>query len=101
VGDLVFFPGRRRDTTDCVPVCRCHELTAGVCSVCAERLAAKPPTPTVSVTLDAQALETIQAAVRAELARILREAASKEAGPVGERLRQIADVFEVTDGGTG
>jgi hypothetical protein len=90
VGDLVYFPGRHRpdDSTACEPVCRCHELTAGVCSVCAERIAAKPPTPSVVVTLGCSSIETIYLAVRKEMAQLIRDAAEEESGPVGERLRQ-------------
>lgn len=36
----------------------------------------------------------IVAALRAELAQLTRDHAAREAGPVGERLRQIADAFE-------
>lgn len=32
--------------------------------------------------------------LRAELAALIRDFASREAGPVGERLRQIAAAFE-------
>jgi len=47
-----------------------------------------------TVVLDAEALAGIGTLLRVEIAEITRDFASREAGPVGERLRQIADAFE-------
>lgn len=47
-----------------------------------------------TVILDAAALAPMARTLRREFAGLTRDFASREAGPVGERLRQIADVFE-------
>lgn len=52
------------------------------------------PTLAATVTIDVRGHEEIVAAMRAEFAAIVRDFASREAGLVGERLRQIAGVFE-------
>jgi hypothetical protein len=47
-----------------------------------------------TVVLDEKVLAGVELILRVEMARITRDFAAREAGPVGERLRQIADVFE-------
>lgn len=46
------------------------------------------------VTMSVKDMPEVLQAMRAELARVTREFADREAGPVGIRLRQIADTFE-------
>jgi hypothetical protein len=52
----------------------------------------------MAVTLRVEGMEELLASIRAEVANLLREFATREAGPVRERLRQIAEIFEVSDG---
>ena len=51
----------------------------------------KPVSVELSLKLDPKDVEVI---LRAELVKLLRVFAEEEVGPVGIRLRQIADVFE-------
>jgi hypothetical protein len=89
VGDLIFF-NPRRDSTVAEPRCTCREMTAGVCAVCAA-----PPLPQVGVQLTINLdQKEMQRILSAEVARIIREFANSESGPVKERLKQIADVVE-------
>lgn len=54
-----------------------------------------PPEPPLKVELRVNIeVESVMRALRAELSRLVREFAETESGPVGIRLRQIADVFE-------
>jgi hypothetical protein len=65
-------------------VCRCYELTAGVCNYCA------PPVPAPASSVTLHVTVPIEEAMR-RIAEILREFAAKESGPVRERLVQIAE----------
>lgn len=75
----------------------------GPCPYCApipmpgyESMPYKPtpaPIPTVQLTLNIEA-KLVESMLRAELARLLRKFAELESGPVGIRLKQIAEVFD-------
>ena len=98
MGEVVFFQPRDRfAASSAQPECYCRDLTSGSCAVCVEKLGQRS-SPTVAIKMDIADLDGIVQALRTEMARLLRKAADREAGPVGERLRQIAQVFEVTDG---
>jgi hypothetical protein len=93
-----FFQPRRpyQDSTVFPPTrCTCHELTGGLCAYCVMPMPAyTPPTPLnleMNVTID---LRVAERTMRTALSAMLRKFADREAGPVGIRLRQIADVFE-------
>ena len=92
MAEIFWFPPQQPGTTDLVERCRCHELTAGPCSYCLMiKPSPKPVSVELSLKLDPKDVEVI---LRAELVKLLRVFAEEEAGPVGIRLRQIADVFE-------
>jgi len=46
------------------------------------------------MVLDGRAILDLERRLRSEISELTRKFASHEAGPVGIRLRQIADVFE-------
>lgn len=46
------------------------------------------------VTLSVEGVPEVYQLMRVELAKVIRQHADREAGPVGIRLRQIADAFE-------
>jgi hypothetical protein len=54
-----------------------------------------PSEPPVKVELKLNIeVDVVMRALRAELAKLLRQFSDREAGPVGIRLKQVADVFE-------
>jgi hypothetical protein len=105
VGELVFFQPKNRfadSGTACRSTrCTCNELTAGPCAFCVMPMPAytnpnkmlAPAVPSVQMTVVVKT-EDLLNLLRTEIARLLREFSEREAGPVGIRLRQIADVFE-------
>jgi hypothetical protein len=87
-----------RQTSVKIPqFCTCNELTAGLCSYCVMPMPAYndpsvPAYPSVQLSIKVDT-ETTFRILRDALAKLLRQFADREAGPVGVRLNQIADVF--------
>lgn len=78
--------------------CTCRERTAGLCPACAPEMIvplAKLTAPADAVTI--QVTVPIEEAMR-RVAGVIREFAALEHGPVRERLIQVAEAVEGSNG---
>jgi len=66
----------------------------GPCAYCSSIPMPGPPVPPLQAQINVHINADIETLLRNELARLLRDFAELESGPVGERLRQIAGVFD-------